>query len=93
MKYARFLEEIVEHVVSFSPKIQQEILKTVADTYEASYNGMLKAAEKVGDGAFSGTGLHAETMMRAIENPISGLTLPDTLEKQRKDVIYELKRR
>ena len=92
MKYARFLEEIVEHVDSFSPEIQQEILKTVADTYEASYSGMLKAAEKVGGGAFSGTGLHAETMMRAIENPISGLTLPDTLEKQRKDVIYELKK-
>ena len=92
MKYARFLEEIVEHVDSFSPEIQQEILKTVADTYEASYNGMLKAAEKVGGGAFSGTGLHAETMKRAIENPISGLTLPDTLEKLRKDVIYELKK-
>lgn len=92
MKYARFLEEIVEHVDSFSPEIQQEILKTVADTYGASYSGMLKAAEKVGGSAFSGTGLHAETMMRAIENPISGLTLPDTLEKQRKDVIYELKK-
>lgn len=32
-----------------------------------------------------------EVMKRAIENPISGLTLPDILEKNRKEVIYDIK--
>lgn len=92
MKYAKFLEEIVNHVDSFTPKIQQEILKTVKDTYKACYDGMVKAVNSAnGDDVFKDTNLHAQTMKRAIENPISGLTLPDTLEKQRKDVIYEIK--
>ena len=35
--------------------------------------------------------IRPEVMKRAIENPVSGLTLPDILEKNRKEVIYDIK--
>lgn len=95
--YARFLEEVTNKVDGIAPEIQDEITKLVNETYEASYLGMIEAAAKTSPQAVR-TALKGlsyvlpEQVKRAVENPIHGLTLNDTLEKNRKEVIYNIKR-
>ena len=96
-KYARFLEEVEQRVNTFAPDISKEIRKTVQDTYKAAYDSMVDAV--TGSSTYNKLksnlkGLRSVTpsvMKRAIENPISGLTLNDTLEKNRRGVIYDIK--
>lgn len=95
-KYAKFLEEIEKNVNNLSPKVAAEITTTVKKTYEMCYEGMVKAVEKSKNGAelaenLKDLNVRPEIMKRAIENPVSGLTLPDTLEKNRKEVLYSIK--
>ena len=95
---ARFLEEVEANINSVSPKVQRQIRDVVEQTYAAAYTGMVDAVEKAHnleelrinlDGI---RGTTPETVKKAVENPVSGLTLSDTLEKHRKEVIYEIKR-
>ena len=44
---ARFLEEVERSINGITPQVSTEINKTVNDTYEACYNGMRTAVEKV----------------------------------------------
>lgn len=96
-QYARFLEEVEQRINKFTPKAAQEIKDTVQLTYKHAYEGMIDAVEKSKTYEQLKTnfkGLRAvtpEIMKRAVENPISGLTLNDTLEKNRKEVIYSIK--
>lgn len=95
-RYAKFLQEVDQHLNSITPKISKTIKGTVQDTYNAVYAGMVDAVTKSVDDEelvknLKGLSLRPEVMKRAIENPISGLTLPDTLEKHRKEVIYNIK--
>lgn len=93
-EYARFLEEVEQRLNNFTPKAAAEIRETVEKTYSACYVGMIESVQKCVD---LGAELPAfyyltpEVVKRAVENPISGLTLPDRLEKQRKEVIYDIK--
>ena len=94
--YAKFLEEIEANVNTLTPEIISTIRKTVEDTYTACYKGMSEAVLKAKDTKsaldfLKDLDVRPEVMKRAIENPISGLTLPDILEKNRKEVIYDIK--
>lgn len=95
---ARFLEEVERHISGITPKISKEITDTVERTYEACYDGMRNAVVKAaGDRellqqAFATVRACTPDMIRvAVNNPISGLTLKDRLEKHRKDIIYDIK--
>lgn len=97
--YSRFIEEVEEKLSGISPQIANEITKTVEATYAGMYDGAIKAVKKAaGDNlilheVFSGIeGTTPEIIKRAVENPIPKLTLKDTLEKNRKDIIYNIKR-
>lgn len=95
-RYAKFLQEVDQHLNSITPKVSKTIKSTVQDTYKAVYTGMVEAVTKSVDNEelannLKGLSLRPEVMKNAIENPISGLTLPDTLEKHRKEVIYNIK--
>lgn len=95
-RYAKFLEEIEANVNSLAPEIISEIKKVVEDTYTACYKGMSEAVLNAKDTKsaleyLKDLDVRPEVMKRAIENPISGLTLPDILEKNRKEVIYDIK--
>lgn len=95
-RYAKFLQEVDQHLNSITPKVSKTIRRTVEDTYKAVYTGTVDAVIKSVDNEelkekLKGLSLRPEVMKRAVENPISGLTLPDTLEKHRKEVIYNIK--
>lgn len=97
-EYARFLEEIEDRVNWVTPEVSTEIRKLTEEMYELSYTGMVNAVSKATNSkelAEQLKGLKAvspEVIKKAVENPVSGLTLSDTLEKNRKDIIYDIKR-
>ena len=95
-RYAKFLEEIESHVNNLTPEIVALIKNTVEDTYTACYKGMSESVLKAKDtksalNYLKDLSIRPEVMKRAIEKPVSGLTLPDILEKNRKEVIYDIK--
>ncbi len=96
-RYARFLEEAEQHINSFAPEIQTEIQSLVQDTYTEMYGGMVTAVEGAATTGALATELAAvktvqpEVLKRVVMNPISGLTLPDRLEKNRREIIYNIK--
>ena len=96
---ARFLEEVEQRINSISPKVATQIQETVQLTYEACYDGMVNAVTKAAGNrellkqAFSTvTAVTPDVIKAAVNNPVSGLTLKDTLEKHRKEIIYDIKR-
>lgn len=93
-EYARFLDEVEQRINNFTPQAAAEIRDTVEKTYSACYAGMVDSVKKCvdfGEEIPAFRYLTPEVVKRAVENPISGLTLPDRLEKQRKEVIYDIK--
>ncbi len=95
-RYAKFLQEVDKHLNTVTPDMSAEIKKTVECTYKSVYKGMVKAVEDSTDNAelherFKDLNLRPEIIKNAVENPISGLTLPDTLEKHRQEIIYGIK--
>ena len=96
---ARFLEEVEQRISGISPQVAKQIEETVTQTYEACYDGMVHAVNKAAGNrellreAFSTvTAVSPDVIRAAVNNPVSGLTLKDTLEKHRKEIIYDIKR-
>lgn len=91
--YARFLEEVEQKIDDISPEVRRTIRSTVEQTYEHTYNGMIDCLQKTATGVDLGVlkGCTPEVIKRAVENPISKLTLNDRLEKHRKEIIYDIK--
>lgn len=96
---ARFLEEVEQRISGITPRVATAIQETVEQTYEACYDGMRNAVVKAAGNrellkkAFeSVSAVTPDVIKRAVENPVSGLTLKDTLEKHRREIIYDIKR-
>lgn len=96
---ARFLEEVEQRINSISPKVAKEIQQTVEQTYNDCYNGMRNAVVKAAGNrellqqAFATVqACTPEVIRAAVNNPVSGLTLKDTLEKHRREIIYDIKK-
>lgn len=92
--YARFLEEVEQKINDISPEVKRTIRSTVDQTYEYTYNGMIDCVKKAGIDPVVAAGLKACTpdiIRRAVENPVSKLTLNDRLEKHRKEIVYNIK--
>lgn len=95
---ARFLQEIQQRV-DVATKMQAARLKTtVKEAYELSYKSMVEGVEKAAGNAtelkklFKGSlAITPEQIKAVVNNPIAGLTLNDRLEKNRKDIIYNIK--
>ena len=93
--YGRFLEEVEKKVNAVAPEVKRLIRSMVGQTYEATYNGLAEAVKKAAGGrmAFDGLkGCTPDIVRRAVDNPIAGLTLNDRLEKNRKGIIYDIKK-
>lgn len=93
---ARFLEEIEKRINVATPKAAKELEQLVKETYKLAYEGMVDGVREAGaeglDAAFAESiAITPEQIKRAVENPVSGLTLKDTLEKHRKEIIYGIK--
>lgn len=95
-KYASFLEEVDKNIKEINPAISKTIKSTVEKTYKACFEGMINGfSNSVGDSkfkdSFKGLSIKPEVMKASVENPISGLTLPERLQKHRQDVIYDIR--
>lgn len=98
-EYARFLEEIDARLSGITPEVSRELRELVTDTYELAYIGMIEAVEKA-SGDLEAlreelVGLKTvspEIVKKAVENPIAGLTLADALERNRREIVYNIKR-
>lgn len=97
-RYARFIDEVEKKVIKGTEESSNIVKKTVDDTYKAAFDGMIDAVKKA-DGnseelkkAFKSVKyVKPETLKKAVENPVSGLTLKDTLEKNRAEIVYNIK--
>lgn len=95
--YGRFLEEVVNHINDFEPELYKELVSLIDNTYEACYTGMIEAVEKskniitLKKEFESLKQVRPEVLKAAVENPVTGLTLFDRLEKHRADIIYNIK--
>lgn len=95
-KYASFLEEVDKNIKEVTPAISKTIKSTVEQTYRACFEGMINGfSNSAGDSkfkdSFNGLSIKPEVLKAAVENPISGLTLPERLQKHRQDVIYDIR--
>lgn len=91
--YARFLDEVEQKINDISPEVKRTIRGTVEQTYEYTYNGLIDCVKKAAEGTELGMlkACTPDVIRRAVENPISKLTLNDRLEKHRKDIVYNIK--
>ena len=84
-RYARFLDEVEKKINDLSPETKRLIRSTVEQVYEHTYNGMIDAVQDRAQDVVSGLkGCTQAILRRAVENPVSKLTLNDRLEKHRK---------
>lgn len=92
---ARFLEEIEQRLNIATPRAAQKLTELVEETYKAAYESMVDGVAKASgglDAAFAESiAITPEQVKAAVENPVSGLTLKDTLEKNRREIIYGIK--
>lgn len=93
---ARFLEEIEQRLNVATPKAARELRQLVEETYDAAYKAMVDGVARASGGLETefaeSIAITPEQVKRAVENPVSGLTLSDTLEKNRREIIYSIKR-
>lgn len=96
-QYATFLRTVQERLDGITPEVSKEITNTVEKTYEYCYNGMVDAVRKSTNAkelAFMFSSIAAvtpEVVKAAVENPVKGLTLSNTLEKYRSNIVYNIK--
>ena len=94
---ARFLMEVEQRLNDLSPKVSQEIRSVVEEMYELAYQTLYQAVNYLEDDElkeFFKTPAKptADAVKAVVDNPIAGLTLNDTLEKNRKNIIWDIKR-
>jgi len=94
--HARFLEEVEQRLNLATPAMRQELHDLVEETYAAAYEAMIKGVMAQGIDGFDpelaqSLSITPDQIKAAVENPVSGLTLTDTLEKNRKDIVYSIK--
>lgn len=96
-EFANFLEVVQKHLDTLTPEMSKTIQTLVQDTYKITYDGMVSAVKSAVDSETLQTALRAvkastpEIIKRAVDNPVSGLILKDTLEKNRRNIIYDIK--
>lgn len=96
-QYARFLEEAQQTVDLKFKRVYELIDKRVKQAYEEAYKGMVNAvANSINNEELKkrlqGIELTpAEVIKAAVNNPVSKLTLPKTLEKARKQIVHNIK--
>lgn len=94
IKYDRlkkFIDSLNEHVDTMSIETIKSIDGHLADSYVYSYQWMGWAIEKEAQKKLQYTSLKVEQIRAALDNPVNGLTLSETLEKNRRDIIYKIR--
>lgn len=93
-KYNRmktFEEEIKGILYELTGKNAKTLEQTLKDIYELSYYSTGFALETESQVKLSYAMISEEMVVAAVQNPISGLTLNERLEKNRADLVYKVK--
>lgn len=93
VKYDRlkkFIDSLNEHVDTMSLTTRKSIDTHLAETYVYSYSWMGWAIEHEARKNIQYRTLKLEQIRAAIDNPVKGLTLTQTLERNRRDIIYKI---
>lgn len=97
-EYARFLEEVTKRIDGVSPEIVKEIQDIVPKIYELNYKGMVDAVSTAKDVEDLSKELESvksampEVVKANVNNPIDKLTLSDTLEHNRAEITYNIRK-
>lgn len=90
-KYAWFVNEIDKTCNKYLPLTTKEIQEIVDKVYKKSYDGMVEAIKTASDKELEGIPVNPKVLKQSYGNDIEKLTLPDLLEKHRKEIVYEIK--
>lgn len=88
-RMAWFLEEIDKNCNNLLPEVSKEIQAMANEAYEVCYMGMEHAVRNSLD--LAALSVRPEVMTASVNNNITKLTLPILLEKNRKEITYEIK--
>ncbi|MDL2253325.1 phage head morphogenesis protein [Ruminococcaceae bacterium OttesenSCG-928-I18] len=97
-EHARFLEEVLAKVQHLTSGTSAAIRGMVEEMYTLAYEGVLDAVDTLaGDSRLAQVlqpirRVRPEVLQAAVQNPVSGLTLDETLEWNRHQIIYDIKR-
>lgn len=89
-RYKSFMQSLELHVNSMSKTTQKSISELLSNSYVYSYAWMGWAIQSSSRKRLQYTALKMDQIRLAVENPITGLTLKQTLEKNRRDIIYRI---
>ena len=86
----RLIKDITTRLTLLSKRRRNELLKYLAESYSYSYEYMAYSIETAALARLNYTALTAEQIQKATSNPVTGLTLTQTLEKNRSEIIYKV---
>lgn len=90
-RLTKFLDSLTVHVNRMSKKAQDSVEEYLRESYEYSYYWMAYAVETTALVTVGYAALAPEIINAALNNPVRGLTLHETLEKNRRDIIYSIR--
>lgn len=83
--------DIKEHTILAYDDIFNNIERALKDVYQEGYYLTAWKVQEESQKAFMTSAVGEEVVRRALDNPISGLTLADTLEKKRVEIEYTIR--
>ena len=83
--------DIKEHTILAYDDIYKDIDRALENIYKEGYYLTAYKVQEESQKAFMTSAVDEETVRRALDNPISGLTLADTLEKNRVNIEYSIR--
>lgn len=97
-EYAKFVSEVNKRLNISTQKAFKTAKALCDETYAKCFEGFSNAVQRAVEGNKNLSEiLHTTTrsasqraIKRAVENPVSGLTLTDNLEKNRKEIVYKI---
>ena len=89
-RITKFLDSLQAHVNQLSKQTKDSIEGALRDSYEYSYYWMGYAVETAAAASIGVAALTKDVVSKAVDNPIRGLTLSETLEKNRVDIVYNI---
>ena len=86
----KFIATMTQHINTMSKTTQKSISELLSNGYIYSYQWMGWAIEKEARRRLQYTSLKLDQIKKALDNPVTGLTLAETIEKNRRDIIYRI---
>lgn len=90
-RLTKFLDSLIVHVNRMSKQAQDTVEEYLRDSYVYSYYWMAYAVETTALVTVGYAALAPSIVEAALNNPVRGLTLHETLEKNRRDIIYTIR--